>query len=187
MSPRQWVRVCLEWALLGFGLACLGTYTYATVEAHRFQQQQAAAFERGAASGRLARPGQLLGMLDIPRLALSTVVIEGDDDGTLEKAVGHLPDTPLPWLEGNSAIAGHRDGLFGPLKDVKIGDEIRFRTREKSWRYRVTRTRIVDPDDLSVLEKRSRPSLTLITCYPFRYVGTAPQRFIVHAERLPSS
>jgi sortase A len=84
-------------------------------------------------------------MLDVPRLKLSTPVIEGDDDRTLQRAVGHLPDTPLPWEAGNSAIAGHRDGLFRPLKP--------------------------------------RTTLTLITCYPFYYVGSAPQRFVVHAER----
>ena len=71
--------------------------------------------------------------------------------GTLKRAVGHLPDTPMPWEAGNSAIAGHRDGLFRPLKDVKVGDEIRFRTTRDEFRYRVTKTSIVMPDDLSVL------------------------------------
>ena len=120
----------------------------------------------------------------VPRLKLSTPVIEGDDDSTLDRAVGHLPDTPLPWEDGNSAIAGHRDGLFRPLKDLKVGDEIRFRSTREEFRYKVTRTRIVQPDDVSVLEPRSRDALTLITCYPFYYVGAAPQRFIVHAERV---
>jgi sortase A len=111
-------------------------------------------------------------------------VIEGDDTGTLKRAVGHLPDTPMPWAAGNSAIAGHRDGLFRPLKDVKIGDEIRFRTTRDLFRYRVTKTAIVKPDDLSVLAPRSGPAtLTLITCYPFYYVGSAPERFVVHAVR----
>ena len=93
-------------------------------------------------------------MLDVPRLQLSTPVIEGDDDGTLKRAVGHLPDTPMPWEEGNSALAGHRDGLFRPLKDVKVGDEIRFRTTREQFRYRVTKTSIVKPDDVSVLESQ---------------------------------
>ena len=85
---------------------------------------------------------------------------------------------------GNSAIAGHRDGLFRPLKDVKVGDEIRFRTTRDEYRYRVTKTAIVMPDDLSVLAPQSGPAtLTLITCYPFYYVGAAPKRFVVHAAR----
>jgi sortase A len=90
----------------------------------------------------------------------------------------------MPWDTGNSAIAGHRDGLFRPLKDVKIGDEIRFRTTRDQYRYRVTKTSIVTPDDLSVLAPQSDPAtLTLITCYPFYYVGSAPKRFVVHAAR----
>ena len=147
-----------EWLLLGFGLGCLGMYAYETVEARRFQAEQTAAFERDArsASGAAAvTRGGLVGMLDVPRLQLSTPVIEGDDDRTLKRAVGHLPDTPMPWESGNSAIAGHRDGLFRPLKDVKVGDEIRFRTTRDEFRYRVTRTAIVMPDDLSVLAPQS--------------------------------
>ena len=107
------------------------------------------------------RQGGLVGMLDVPRLKLSTPVIEGDDTGMLKRAVGHLPDTPMPWEDGNSAVAGHRDGLFRPLKDVKVGDEIRFRTTRDEFRYRVTKTAIVMPDDVSVLKKQARSTLTL--------------------------
>ena len=181
-----WMRHLLEWTLLGFGLGCLGMYGYERVDAHRYQVEQAAAFERDAQSraASAVRHGGLVGMLDVPRLQLSTPVIEGDDSRTLKRAVGHLPDTPMPWSPGNSAIAGHRDGLFRPLKDVKIGDEIRFRTTREEYRYRVTKTSIVEPDDLSVLAPRpDSATLTLITCYPFHYVGSAPQRFVVHAAR----
>jgi sortase A len=183
----RWLAYFLEWALLGLGLGCLGVYAFETVEARRFQAVQTAAFDRAArnhvAPARVS-PGGLVGMLDVPRLKLSTPVIEGDDDATLQRAVGHLPDTPLPWESGNSAFAGHRDGLFRPLKDLKIGDEIRFRTTREEFRYRVTNTSIVKPDDVSVLSARDGSTLTLITCYPFYYVGAAPKRFIVHAERL---
>lgn len=181
-----WVVHCLEWMLLGLGLATLGVYGYETVEARRVRAEQTAAFERAARAQHVptrVAAGGLVGMLDVPRLQLSTPVIEGDDDGTLKRSVGHLPDTPMPWEAGNSAIAGHRDGLFRPLKDVKVGDEIRFRTTTDEFRYRVTKTTIVSPDDLSVLERQPQASLTLITCYPFYYVGSAPQRFIVHATR----
>jgi sortase A len=189
-AVRLWLLHLVEWLLLGLGLGCLGIYAYETVEARRFQSEQAAAFESAARTERpLAeiRTGSLIGMLDVPRLELSTPVIEGDDTRTLKRAVGHLPDTPLPWDEGNSAIAGHRDGLFRPLKDVKVGDEIRFRTTREEYRYRVMKTSIVKPDDLSVLAPQDDAStLTLITCYPFYYVGSAPKRFIVHATRLDS-
>lgn len=181
-----WLAHFLEYALLGLAIGCFGVYAYESVEARRFQSAQAAAFEKAAkleiAPARL-RTGGLVGMLDVPRLQLTTPVVEGDDDGTLKRAVGHLPDTPLPWEGGNSALAGHRDGLFRPLKHVKVGDEIRFRTTRDEFRYRVTKTSIVMPDDVSVLEPASQATLTLITCYPFYYVGSAPQRFVVHAER----
>ena len=183
---RQWLSVWLEWLLLGVALGCLGTYAYETVEARRFQAERAAEFARAAMADApvTVRTGGLVGMLDVPRLNLTTPVIEGDDDTTLKRAVGHLPDTPLPWQQGNSAFAGHRDGLFRPLKDIKVGDEIRFRTSRAEFRYRVTETSIVTPDDVSVLEHQSQPTLTLITCYPFYFVGNAPKRFIIHAQRL---
>ncbi|HUQ85969.1 MAG TPA: class D sortase [Vicinamibacterales bacterium] len=184
---RLWLAYVFEWLLLGFGIGCLGSYTYETVEAHRFQIEQTAVFERDARKQLMPaaiRRGGLVGMLDVPRLQLSTPVIEGDDNPTLKRAVGHLPDTPMPWDAGNSAIAGHRDGLFRPLKDVKVGDEILFRTTRDRFRYRVTKTTIVKPDDLSVLAPQSNSAtLTLITCYPFYYVGSAPKRFVVHAAR----
>lgn len=185
-SVGRWFATFVERGLLGFGLGCLFTYGYVTVDAYRFQREQVALFERGVAARapHAVTTGALLGMLDIPRLNLSTPVIEGDDNATLKRSVGHLPDTPLPWQNGNSAIAGHRDGLFRPLKDVAVGDEVLFRTTGDAFRYRVTATAIVMPDDLSVLESRATGSLTLITCYPFNYVGAAPKRFVVHAERL---
>jgi sortase A len=185
-AVRAWLVTVAEFALLGFGLACLGAYGYATMEARWTQQDQRARFEREAAAQTpyVAAPGSLVGMLDVPRLRMSLPVIEGDDDRTLKASVGHLPDTPMPWQRGNSAMAGHRDGLFRPLKGVAVGDEITFRTTSETIQYRVTATTIVKPDDVSVLAPRPRDALTLITCYPFSYVGPAPQRFIVHAERV---
>ena len=186
---RQWLSVWLEWLLLGVAIGTLGSYAYETVDARRFQAERAAEFARAAQAYApvAVRSGGLVGMLDVPRLKLSTPVIQGDDDSTLKRAVGHLPDTPFPWEQGNSAFAGHRDGLFRPLKDIQVGDEIRFRTTRDEFRYRVTGTSIVKPDDVSVLEPRARPSLTLITCYPFYFVGNAPQRFIIHASREDAS
>ena len=171
-------------AAAGHRLGCLGTYAYQEVEARRFQAERAAEFARAAQAYApvAVRTGGLVGMLDVPRLSLMTPVIEGDDDKTLRRAVGHLPDTPLPWQEGNSAIAGHRDGpLLAQRHQGRRRDSLpHFRAE---YRYRVTDTSIVSPDDVSVLEKRSQPSLTLITCYPFSYIGNAPKRFIIHAEQ----
>ena len=133
---------------------------------------------------RAAVPAKVVGLLEIPRLNLATPVLEGDDADTLRGAAGHLPDTPPPWEDGNSAIAAHRDGIFRPLRHIRIGDELLVRTSEGDLRYRVSDTHIVEPTDVSVLEAKSAQMLTLITCYPFNFVGSAPQRFIVHAERV---
>jgi LPXTG-site transpeptidase (sortase) family protein len=189
MNARPWLPIWLEWLLLGFGLGCLGSVTYDAVDARRFQARLAAEFARDAQAYApvTVRAGGLLGMLDIPRLSLTTPVIEGDGVVQLRRAVGHLPDTPLPWQRGNSALAGHRDGLFRPLKDIVEGDEVIFRTSRQILHYRVTRTSIVAPDDVSVLDAKSGADLTLVTCFPFYYVGNAPKRFIVHARRVDAS
>jgi sortase A len=129
------------------------------------------------------RAGEIIGRVDIPRLKLSAVVAEGDDEKTLRKAVGHLPDTPLPWQrQGNVGLAAHRDGLFRPLEKIKTDDDVRVVTARGEYHYRVTRTHIVDPDDVWVLAPTATPTVTLITCFPFSFVGDAPQRFIVQAE-----
>ena len=128
--------------------------------------------------------GAPIGRLKIPRLGLDVVVAEGDDEKTLKVGVGHLPDTPLPWQQGNSALAGHRDSFFRPLRDIQVGDDIHLTTAHGTLRYRVTRHTAVDPSELWVLDPSPTAALTLITCYPFDYVGPAPRRFIVHAERV---
>jgi sortase A len=126
----------------------------------------------------------VLALLEVPRLNISAPVLSGEDAATLDIAVGHLRDTPLPWEAGNSAMAAHRDGLFRPLRHIRVGDAVRVRTEHGEFAYRVRETRIVMPDDLSVLAPTREHTLTLITCYPFNFVGNAPKRFIVHADRL---
>ena len=126
--------------------------------------------------------GGLIGRLEIPRLNFSVMVLEGDDRETLARAVGHIPGTAYPWQSGNAVMAGHRDTFFRPLESVRSGDEIRMTTLRGTFDYRVTSTEIVEPTDLSVLKPTRDPSLTLVTCYPFVYVGRAPQRFIIHAR-----
>jgi len=128
--------------------------------------------------------GDPLGRLEIPRLGLSVMVAEGIQASVLRKAVGHLPGTPLPGPTGNVAVAGHRDRHFRPLKDVAPGDEVLLTTPDGTFRYRVEWTRIVDPEDVQVLDPTEQPTLTLVTCYPFYYVGNAPERFIVRARQI---
>lgn len=124
-----------------------------------------------------------LALLRIPRIGLEVAVLEGTDDWTLNRAVGHIEDTARPGAPGNSGIAGHREGFFRGLKDIRTGDGIEIETVSSVERYRVERTWIVDPEDVSVLDPTSSPSITLVTCYPFYFVGSAPQRFIVRAVR----
>lgn len=131
--------------------------------------------------------GAPIGRLEIPRIGLTAVVAEGDDEKTLKVAVGHLPDTPFPWQEGNSALAGHRDSFFRPLRHIQAGDDIHLTTVRGTLRYRVTRHIVVDPAELWVLNPSPAAALTLITCYPFGDVGPAPRRFIVHAERVSNA
>ncbi len=127
--------------------------------------------------------GKPIGTLEIARVGLSGVVVEGDDDVVLDRAIGHLPDTPLPWHTGNSALAAHRDALFRPLKGVRLGDILRLRTPHGDFEYIVREILIVKPDALWVLDPTPVTMLTLISCFPFNYIGAAPERFIVRAER----
>jgi sortase A len=126
----------------------------------------------------------LIGRIGISRLGVSAIVMEGDDDIMLRRAVGHIAGTALPGEPGNVGIAGHRDSFFRPLQNIRDGDVITLTTPGEEFRYRVVSTRIVPPDDVSVLDSGSREVLTLVTCYPFYFVGPAPDRFIVRAERV---
>ena len=136
---------------------------------------------RKAVSGPAPAP---LAVLRIPKIRLEVAVLPGTDDRTLDRAVGHIEDTAQPGTDGNSGIAGHRDGFFRGLKDVTPGDAIEVDTLQGKDVYRVERTWVVDPEDVSVLEPTSTRALTLVTCYPFYFVGSAPKRFIVRAVRV---
>jgi sortase A len=131
----------------------------------------------------MARSG-LIGRIEIPRLSIRAIVAEGTDARILRRSVGHLPGTALPGEEGNVAIAGHRDSFFSALRDVRTGDRVRITTPDGAFEYRVESKSVVSPEHTEVLSASSLPTLTLITCFPFRYVGSAPERFIVHARQL---
>jgi len=122
-----------------------------------------------------------LGVIEIPSLRLQVPILEGTDDLTLDRGVGHIAGTALPGEAGNIGIAGHRDGFFRGLKDIHVGDGIDIQSQQENSHYRVDEIKIVSPDDVSVLGPRAKPSLTLVTCYPFYFVGSAPSRYIVHA------
>jgi sortase A len=124
----------------------------------------------------------VLGTLEIPRLDISSIVEEGVDSSTLWEAVGHIPDTALPGHNGNSVLASHRDTYFRGLADVQVGDLIVFKSPTANFRYRVASTRIVDANATDALPDSTAPVLSLVTCYPFHYIGPAPQRFIVTAR-----
>jgi LPXTG-site transpeptidase (sortase) family protein len=126
----------------------------------------------------------VIGRLDIPRLNLSVMVREGADERTLSRAVGHIPGTALPGKIGNVGLAGHRDTFFRALRNIREDDTIELETTSGSFRYVVKSTKIVTPRDVSVLEASGGETLTLVTCYPFYYVGSAPKRFIVHASQM---
>ena len=124
-----------------------------------------------------------LAVLRIPKIRLEVAVLPGTDDRTLDRAVGHIDGTAMPGTNGNLGIAGHRDGFFRGLKDIAPGDAIQIDTLQGTDVYRVDRTWVVDPDDVSVLDPTPTRTLTLVTCYPFYFVGSAPRRFIVRAVR----
>lgn len=127
-------------------------------------------------------PRGLVGRIEVPRLRLSAIAREGVDTRTLQGAVGHVPGSALPGEIGNAAFAAHRDTFFRPLRGVRKGDEIVVTTPAGDFRYVVAATRVVEPSDVSVLRATAEPTLTLVTCYPFDYIGSAPQRFIVSAR-----
>lgn len=126
--------------------------------------------------------GDLVGKLEIPRIGLSVMVLHGIEEHTLMVGAGHVPGTPLPGGEGNTAIAAHRDTFFRKLKGIMPGDSIRLTASRRTWEYVVDSMETVNPEDTRVMESRDFAELTLITCYPFYFVGASPQRFIVHAR-----
>ena len=191
----------VERLLLIIGGICLGYYGYVTAETALYQRYEARELDAILASAPVPdaptsdtppaappaerqRPktGTTLGRLEIPRLRVSAIVRAGSDARTLRLAVGHIGGTALPGEVGNIGLAAHRDTFFRRLGEIQANDQIRLVTREGTFTYRVQGTQIVEPRDTWVLRPTDVSAVTLVTCYPFRYVGSAPQRFIVRAE-----
>ena len=187
--------VVVERGLFAAGFACLawwaagGVYArWASAGASRRLDRQIAGAP-APAGWREAPPhlGDPVGRITIPRVGVGTVVVEGDSDLTLSFAAGHIPGTALPGEAGNVALAGHRDGVFRGLARIRRGDLVSVTTPAGVFRYAVDSLRVVKPDDTGVLRPTRRPTLTLVACYPFRYIGAAPDRLIVRAALVGST
>jgi sortase A len=130
-------------------------------------------------------PGSVLGRLEIPRLDLATPILEGTEASSLQYGVGHIAGTAFPGSPGNVGLAGHRDRCFRQLKDARIGDRIEIATPDGLFHYRIASLSVVRPHQTEVLAGSEESKLTLITCYPFNYLGRAPRRLVVEARALP--
>lgn len=189
----QWCsRLCLLGGAILLALCayiCGDAYLYQMLQGRRFKVAVPSVTQGGLTQCRSAETslGSSIGRLEIPRIGLSVVVLEGDDGHTLLRGAGHIPGTAWPCQNGNVAIAAHRDTYFRALRNIRQNDVIRVITFEGSYLYRVESTQIVSPSRTEVLDSTGEPTLTLVTCYPFFYVGPAPKRFIVRARQIPSN
>jgi sortase A len=210
--PAGFLRTLVRYCFLALASVCLALYSGTYLERVLYQSYESREFDRTphadaavlAASIDLARPiGRVvgasrkpwpsstspssvavIGRLSVKRLHLSAIVREGIDRNTLDLAVGHIPSTALPGQAGNVAVAGHRDTFFRGLKDLKNGDEVQFTTVDGDFKYVVESAIIVEPDHVAVLAASSENVLTMVTCYPFSYIGAAPRRFVVRARQV---
>jgi sortase A len=198
--PQSWLR----WggrALFAVGLILLGYVVFVLVQA-KLYDADARRYVSNASLVSQARlhpqsemrppestliDGELLGHMEIPRLGVSAAVFQGTASRTLRLGVGHIRGTAIPGTPGNSAIAGHRDTFFRALKDIHDGDEIELKTADTSARYLVDWARVVAPGDTSVLDSTNESILTLVTCYPFYFIGASPKRFVVRAHKVPTA
>ena len=133
------------------------------------------------------KDGETFGELVIPKISASLPIVEGTDEDELEKGVGHYADSVLPGERDNSVLSGHRDTVFRKLGEVGVGDELIVKTTAGEFTYRVNKVRIVDADDRTVIVPKPRPTLTVTTCYPFDYIGDAPDRYILVANLVSQS
>ena len=185
---RRLIRRALAFVLVFFGCLALilagGAYLWSE-GLNRVYVPSLPTIERTPGQPAPARPGpgNPIGILEIPRLGMQSLVVEGDDTAALLLGVGHLSDTPLPWDGGNSVLAAHRDTFFRPLAGIRENDVIKFVTNDAEIEYVVRETKIVKSSAVEVLAPTSAATLTLITCYPFNFIGQAPDRLVVRAER----
>lgn len=189
----------VERLLFAVAIVTLGWCAWSVIQSRRYQSLHQRDFQRNAVRKTLpavspalppeAAPaeGTAVGRIEIPRIGVSAVIAEGEGNATLRLAVGHIPGTSFPGEDGNVGLAGHRDSFFRSLARIRLNDEIRLTAEGGvSSLYRVDSIAVVGPADVSVLQRDPHPSLTLVTCYPFHFLGAAPKRFVVKAGRVPS-
>jgi sortase A len=197
-----------RWFFLALGVALLGVVGYASLDAKLFQERENRRLNQAmkssaevsaeappqalpvalSASADLQHisvaPGSAIGRIEISRIGIDVIIEEGTDGRTLRRGVGHLTGTALPGEPGNVAIAGHRDTFFRALRNVRKDDEVVLTTVDGSYRYQVDWVKVVGDEATEVLSDSDESILTLVTCYPFYFVGPAPKRFIVRAHKL---
>lgn len=174
--------------LLAVGVVLLGYVAYVEGDARTYQALERRRFEdvrlHHSPAPVAVVEGDTIGEIVIARIGLRAMVAQGESERVLRRAVGHLADTALPGELGNVVLAGHRDTFFRPLRHVQVGDVITLRTQMADVEYVVESTAVVPPTDLEVLQPTGGRTLTLITCYPLAFVGSAPDRFIVRAREV---
>jgi sortase A len=188
-NPRKTVALMLRAAYYIFlvsGTLAVGYAAYTIADARAYQTIEKARFENvktsSSVESRHLVQGDVIGEMEVPRLGLKTIVVQGDSISILRRAVGHLPETAVPGQLGNVTLAGHRDTFFRPLRNILVGDTITIKTLDGNFVYQVEATAVVPPSDTQVLQPSGGRTLTLITCFPFYYVGSAPNRFVVRAR-----
>ena len=173
--------------LLSAGLLSLAYVALIVIDANAYQRSERRRFEQRGPAASVAPvvvEGATIGEIQISRLGLAAIVVQGDAANILQRAIGHLAESALPGESGNVVLAGHRDTFFRPLKRIRVGDTIRLRTVKGDFEYEVESTAVVSPDAIEVLQPTGGRTLTLITCFPFGFVGPAPNRFIVRAREI---
>jgi sortase A len=174
--------------IAGVGVYFIWSARYGEKQAEeQWEDQMARRAPRGVAPAPRVGKGDALARLSIERLDSRWVVVEGADKGELKRGPGHLIDSALPGSRGNCVIAGHRDTQFRVLQNVEIGENISLEAGGRTFVYRVTDRRVVVPTDTRSLDPTPTPTLTLVTCYPFYYVGPAPKRFVIRAKLISSA
>lgn len=197
MESRKpnWLQPLLLWSsrgLLAAGIALGSLIAAATLQAKLYQghakhilqsEIQRASESKASLPNPKVEEGDVLGRLDIPRIGVSVAVLQGTGSRTLRLGAGHIEGTSLPGEAGNSGIAGHRDTFFRALRGIRRYDEIQLQTATGLFHYQVDWTKVVTSDDVGVIAPSSEAALTLVTCYPFQFLGAAPKRFIVRAHK----
>ena len=186
------VRSGLKWGFhffLVLGLIAAGYAGYVVAEAESYQAIELRKFtvKPPLALRHIPTIGEVIGQIEIPRLGIQAIIAQGDTGEVLRHAVGHIPETTLPGEMGNVGLAGHRDRLFRKLHAVQPGDIVILKTPSETFRFQVETTSVVPPANVEVLRSSNRRELTLITCFPFDFVGSAPNRFVVHARELTTN